>query len=245
MHLLLALILSALALGASAAGAAQDRLVLGVSQFPTGLHPNLAGQDVLTYAVGFALRPITTFDQQGHVACMLCTDVPSLENGLAKREGDGLAVTIKVKPGLAWGDGVPVTARDIAFTWKLQHDPAAGFVTVHPWSRATSVDVPDDHTAVLHLDRTYTSYQLWDAVLSEHIEGPVVQAAATPTDYINRTLYNREPTTPGLWNGPYLPAGYQINQAIDFVPNPHWAGPKPGFQHIILKLVDNTRRPNH
>ena len=240
MRLIGACILCAVALGPHAAGAAQDRLVIGLSQFPDGMNPTLAGQDVLTYASGFALRPITTFDRDGHVACLLCAEVPTLENGLVTREGDGLAVIIKLKPGLAWGDGVPVTAHDIAFTWKLEHDPAGGFVATYPWWRATSVDVPDDQTAVLHLDRTYTSFQLWDAVLSEHIEAPVVQAAATPADYINHTLYNRAPETPGLWNGPYMPAAFRINQSIDFVPNPHWSGSKPGFAHIILKVVENT-----
>ena len=98
----------------------------------------------------------------------------------------------------------------------------------------------DDETAVLHLDRTYTSYQLWGPVLSEHIEGPVVQAAATPADYINHTVYNRAPATPGLWDGPYMPASVQINQTIDYIPNPHWNGTRPGFAHIVLKLVENT-----
>jgi peptide/nickel transport system substrate-binding protein len=240
MRLILALVLCALAPVARAAEAPHDRLVIGLAQFPSGLNPTIAGQDVLSYAAGFGLRPITVFGHDGHVVCLLCTDVPTLENGLVKREGNGLAVTIKVKPGLAWGDGVPVTAHDIAFTWKLEHDPAGGFVGVHPWSRATSVDVPDEMTAVLHLDRTYTSFQLWDTVLSAHMEEPVVQAAATPADYINHTLYNRAPTTPGLWDGPYMPASYQINQSIDYVPNPHWTGAKPGFAHITLRLVENT-----
>jgi peptide/nickel transport system substrate-binding protein len=240
MRLFTALALCVLPLAASAAEPPHDRLTIGVAQFPSGMNPEIAGQDALSYAVGFALHPISVFGHDGQVVCLLCTEVPSLENGLARREGNGLAVTIKLKPGLAWGDGVPVTAHDIAFTWKLLHDPAAGFVAVYPWSRAASVDVVDDHTAVLHLDKTYTSYRLWGDVLSEHIEGPVVQAAATPADYINHTLYNRAPTTPGLWDGPYMPAEVLVNQAIDFVPNPHWSGPAPGFQHIVLKLIENT-----
>jgi peptide/nickel transport system substrate-binding protein len=100
--------------------------------------------------------------------------------------------------------------------------------------------VVDDHTAVLHLDKTYTSYALWGDVLSEHIEGPVVQADTSAADYVNHTMYNRAPTTPGLWDGPYMPAEMVINQTIDFVPNPHWPGPAPGFKHIVLKLVENT-----
>jgi peptide/nickel transport system substrate-binding protein len=233
-------ILCLLAPAARAAEAAHDRLVIGLSQFPAGLNPTLAGQDVLSYAAGFALRPISTHGHDGQIVCLLCDTVPTLDNGLVKREGDGLAVTIRLRPGLAWGDGVPVTARDIAFTWKLEHDPAGGFVAQHPWSRATAVDVTDDRTAVLHLDRTYTDYQLWGDVLSEHVEGPVAQADVTPADYINHTLYNRAPTTPGLWDGPYMPAAYQINQSIDYVPNPHWSGPPPGFAHLVLRLVENT-----
>jgi peptide/nickel transport system substrate-binding protein len=226
--------------GTEAAESGHDRLVIGVAQFPSGLNPTIAGQDVLSYAAGFGLRPISAHGHDGKVTCLLCAEVPTLENGLARREGNGLAVTIKLKPGLFWGDGVALTARDIAFTWRLQHDPAGGFVAVHTWTRATSVDVIDDRTAVLHLDKTYTDYQLWGPVLSEHIEGPVVKAATTPADYINHTIYNRAPTTPGLWDGPYMPADVLVNQAIDYVPNPHWTGPKPGFRHLVLKLVENT-----
>jgi peptide/nickel transport system substrate-binding protein len=240
MRLIIALAFCVLTLAARAAEPPHDRLTIGVSQFPTGMNANLAGQDALSYAVGFALRPVTVHGHDGQVVCLLCTEVPSLENGLAKREGNGLAVTIKLKPGLAWGDGVPVTARDIAFTWKLLSNPAGGFVAVYPWSRAKSVDVVDDHTAVLHLDKTYTSYALWGDVLSEHIEAPVVQADTSAADYVNHTMYNRAPTTPGLWDGPYMPAEVVINQTIDFVPNPHWPGPAPGFKHIVLKLVENT-----
>jgi peptide/nickel transport system substrate-binding protein len=232
--------LASLLLAAPAAQAAGDRLSIGVAQFPDGMNPTINGQDVLSYAAGFGVRPITVFGHDGSVTCLLCTEVPTLGNGLAKREGQGLAVTIKLRPGLAWGDGTPVTSRDIAFTWKLQHDPNAGFVAVHQWSRATSVDTPDPSTAVLHLDRTYTDYQLWGTVLSEHLEGPIAAAAAAPADYIQRTLYNRAPATPGLWNGPYMVVSYQINQWIEYVPNPHWPGPTPGFAHIILRLVDNT-----
>ena len=34
-----------------------------------------------------------------------------------------MAVTVKLKPGLKWGDGVPVTTRDLAFTWKVGARP--------------------------------------------------------------------------------------------------------------------------
>ena len=224
---------------------AKDTLVIGVAQFPASLHPYIGAQTVQGFALGFALRRITAYDTEGKVACLLCTEVPSLQNGLAKLEDQpdgskGLAVTIKLKPGLRWGDGVPVTARDILFTWKVGSDPNAGFANSHPWTRATSVDVVDDSTAVLHLARTFTSYALWDDLLSEHVDGPVYEAAKAPGDYINHTVYNRDPLNPGLWNGPFLVTDYRSNDSVGFQPNPYWSGAKPGLKRITLRLLENT-----
>ena len=224
---------------------ARDGLVIGVAQFPANLHPYIGSQTVQQYVVGLSLRRITTFDSTGAIVCLLCTQVPSLENGLVRREPgadghEGLAVTLRLRPGLAWGDGVPVTAHDVAFTWRLGRNPDAGFANAHPWTRASSVDVVDEHTAVLHLPRTDTSFALWDEVLPEHVEGPVLDAAHAPGDYITTTRYNRDPTNPGLWDGPFVVSDYQSNAAVGFTPNPHWPGPAPGLHRITVRLIENT-----
>jgi peptide/nickel transport system substrate-binding protein len=244
-HVLLAALLTLVVSAAISPARARDDLVIGVAQFPASLHPNISSQSTQFYTLGLALRPITAIDVNGRLSCLLCAELPTIENGLARRETrpdgkQGLAVTIKLKPELKWGDGVPLTARDLAFTWRVGHDPAAGFSNTHLWGRATSVDVVDDHTAVLHLDNTYASYNEWDQILPEHIEGPIFSAAATPLDYINTTTYNRAPLTPGLWNGPYLITGYRSNAEIEFSPNPFWGGTKPGFRHIVIRLIENT-----
>ena len=239
---------AALAFGLASAPpaiAARDTLTIGVAQFPASLHPYISSQTVQFYALGFMTRPVSAFDITGKPACLLCTELPTFENGLAKIEEHpdgtrGLAVTIKLKPDLKWSDGVPLTARDVAFTWKLGSDPAAGFSTIYPWSRAKSVDVVDDHTAVLHLDRTLVTYQVWDYILPEHIEAPIQASSATPLDYINHTPYNAAPMTPGLWNGPYIIAGYQSGNLIELGLNPCWPGPKPAIPRVVIRLIENT-----
>ena len=149
-------------------------------------------------------------------------------------------MTIKLKPGLTWGDGQSVTARDILFTWKLASDPASGFSNPNPWRRATSVDVVDEQTAVLHLDRVRADYNQWDQILPEHIEGAIVAKATGPGDYINATNYNRAPLNPGLYDGPYIITGYDSGTQIVLEPNPHWAGGKPSFRRIVLRHIENT-----
>src|SRR5262249_19395620 len=153
--------------------------------------------------------------------------------------GKGMAVTIKLKPDLKWGDGAPVTTKDLVFTWKIASAPASGFTEFHPWNRATRIDVVDDHTAVLHLDKTYVSYNMWDLVLPEHIEAPILEKAGLGADYIKQSAYNRAPTTAGLYDGPYLITQYQSGAQIVLEPNPHWPGTKPGFKRIIIRTIEN------
>ena len=227
------------------AAAAKDNLVIGVAQFPASLHPYINAQTVQYYTIGFAQRPISAFGNDGVPACMLCAELPTLENGLARIEDrpggiHGLAVTIKLKPGLKWGDGVPVTASDILFTWRMGRDPGNGFNNYYAWDRASSVDVVDDQTAVLHLDRTLTSFQMWDQLLPEHLERAIAEQAATPLDYINHTLFNAAPTTPGLWNGPYLISEYRSGNSVTLLPNPYWTGTPPAIRRIDIRLIDNT-----
>ncbi len=222
---------------------AKDELVIGMNQFPSSLHPDIDAELIKRYVDAFVVRPITQFDKDWKITCLLCAELPTLENGLARLEkrkdgSAGMAVTIKLKPDLKWGDGQPVTARDIAFTWKVGIAPNSGFSNVHPWARADRVEVVSPDTAILHLTSVTNSFAEWDEILPEHIEGPVFDTA--PERYFQQTRYNREPTTPGLFNGPFLIAAYHSGSEIILTPNPYWPGAKPGFTRIVLKLVENT-----
>ena len=223
---------------------AKDDLVIGVAQFPSSLHPAIDAEVIKSYVLGFGIRPVTAFDPDWKNSCLLCTELPTIENGLAKFEGDaearGMAVTIKLKPGLKWGDGTPVTTKDLEFTWKVGRDPASGWSNNDPWDRATSIDVVDEHTAVMHLPKVMVSYNQWNTLLPAHIEGPVHDKAANAGDYIKQTTFNRAPTTPGLWNGPYRITEYQSGNQVVLEPNPEWSGTKPGFKHIVIRLIDKT-----
>jgi peptide/nickel transport system substrate-binding protein len=245
MKLLVALATAGVLMLGGGAAQAKDDLVIGVSQFPSSLHPNIDAEVIKGYVTSFTNRQITAYDKDWKNSCLLCTELPTLENGLAKREKrpdgtEGLAVTIKLKPDLKWADGVPVTAKDIAFTWKVGSDPASGFSNTNPWSRATGVDVVDDRTAVLHMAKVTVDYAQWDEILPEHIEGPIYAAAKAPGDYLNHTAFNRDPTNAGLADGPYHITQYTSGSQIVLEPNPNWPGTKPGFKHIVIKLVENT-----
>jgi peptide/nickel transport system substrate-binding protein len=237
---------AALALGASqAARAAHDELSIGIAQFPSGLNWYIDAETIKDYVLSFVERPITAFDKDWKNSCLLCAELPTIKNGLARIEdrsdgSKGMAVTLKLKPGLKWGDGEKVTARDIAFTARVARDPKSGFVQAKAWAHAEKVDVVDELTAVMHLDAVLTNYNEWATILPEHVEGPVYEEVAATGGYNKQSVYNRAPLTPGLYDGPYLIKDYQSGAQIVLEPNPYWAGDKPIFKRVVLKFIQNT-----
>src|SRR3546814_10472379 len=62
---------------------------------------------------------------------MLCTKLPTIENGLAVPEDlpdgtRGIAVTYTLRPDARWGDGTPVSTADVVFTWEVGRHPRSG-----------------------------------------------------------------------------------------------------------------------
>ena len=246
MRLRLALLAAASAVLMTAGAAqAKDDLVIGAAQFPSTLNPNIDPEVIKTYALAFVDRTVSAYGKDWKPVCLLCETLPSLDNGLAAIEDrpdgrKGMKITIKLKPDLMWGDGKPVTANDLLFTWKLGSAEGSGFSNTYDWRRASKVEVVDDHTAVLHTDKIINDYMMWDQVLPEHLESPVAAKGANPAEYVKQTLYAREPTNPGLYNGPFIITQYQSGSQIVMEPNPYWHGQKPSLKRIVLRTIENT-----
>ncbi len=235
-------------LGLATPAQAKDDLVIGVAQFPPSLNPNIDPTVIKSYVLDFVSRPLTAYDKDWKLTCMLCTQLPTLDNGGARYETlpdgtKGLAVTFTLKPDLKWNDGTPVTTQDLLFTWKLGRDPKSGFSNNNSWDRAKSIDVIDDHTAVLHVSPVIVAYNQWDVLLPAHVEGKAAEGHEAG-DYLKATLYNRAPLTPGLYNGPFMISADDGSAQIVLTPNPYWAGRKPYFKRIVIKTIENTASLN-
>jgi peptide/nickel transport system substrate-binding protein len=239
------LLLGALLAAGPALAAPHEDLVIGVASFPTTLHPSFDPDVIKFYILGFADHPVTAFDPQWRLGCLLCTRIPTLDNGDAvlERQPDGsqgMAVTFHFRPGLTWGDGAPLGAADLAFTARVGRDPNSGFANTHTWEKVSAVDVVDPLTAVVHFKEPDYQYNTLGEILPAHLEAPVFDRAHGPGDYMQQTLYNRQPLNPGLYNGPYLVTGYDIGSQVVLEPNPHWSGPAPHFRRIVIKTIPNT-----
>ena len=231
-------------LSAPAAAGEHEDLTIGISQFPATLNPNIDVMAAKSYVLGMALRPFTVYDADWKLVCLLCTTLPSIENGLARPVDlpggkKGVEITYTIRPDAQWGDGVPVTTADVLFTYEVGRHPQSAVSNAELYRRITSIEVKDDNTFTLHVDKLTFDYAAINdfVLLPSHLERA---AFAEPAQYRLRTRYTTEPTNPGLYNGPYVVSEIVAGSHIMLQPNPHWAGPAPHFRHITVRAIENT-----
>ena len=112
-------------------------------QGPTVLNAHFSTGTKDIEAARIFLEPLAGWDDDGNLVPILAAEIPSTKNGLLA--ADGTSVTWKIKPGVKWHDGQPLTADDLVFNWQFIKDPAAACVTVSAY-RDITVEKIDDLT---------------------------------------------------------------------------------------------------
>ncbi len=225
-------------------GSRAAELRIGITQFPSTLNPMIDSMLAKSYVLAMTRRPITAYDRNWALVCMLCTELPTIENGLAKPEDlpggkKGIAVTYTIQPGATWGDGKPVTSADVVFTWEVGRHPKTGVSDYEAFRRILSVEVVDDKTFTMHVDRITFDYNASGLeILPEHVERPIFEA--DPAAYRNRTAFDADPANPGLAFGPYKVVEVVSGARIVLARNATWWGQKPAFERITVRIIEKT-----
>ena len=226
------------------AKAAREQLVIGITQFPASFHPNIDSMLAKTYILSLTRRPLTVYDKNWRLICMLCVTLPTIENGLAvpERTPDGkrgIAVTYTIRSDANWGDGTPVTTKDVVFTWKVGKHKKTGVSNIELYRSLYKIDVKDPKTFTLHFDKLTFQYNAINGfnLIPAHLDE---DNFADPVAYKNRTAFDTDTTNEGLYYGPYLVAKVVIGSHVVLEPNPTWWGKKPHFKRIVVQVIPNT-----
>src|SRR3989338_7103685 len=99
------------------------QIIVGMTQEPDTLDPLFSGMAASFEVLGLIFEDMIERDDNWNYHPRLVTEIPSFENGLAKRlPGNKIQVTWHFKEGLKWADGTPLTPQDFIFTHHMVMD---------------------------------------------------------------------------------------------------------------------------
>jgi peptide/nickel transport system substrate-binding protein len=218
-------------------------LRIGVIGELGGAQPDLRTSGAAAMIGGLALRGLTYFDGRVEMECLLCETLPTVANGgvvdAPTPSGEpGQKVRFRLKPGLRWDDGRPVTARDVVLAWNVGRAPDSAY----SWRSRLADEIVavralnDRLVEVQRRGRACIPSDFRFAALPSHLETAAARGAVA--GYAEKSLHVRAPTTRGLYNGPYRVSDYVDaptgRQKVVLDRNPHWSGRRLAYDRIEL-----------
>lgn len=138
---------------------------------------------------------------------------------------DGLEYTFHLREDVVFQDGEPFDSSDVRYTYEFHMDPDNATTGHGTASTISSVETPDDYTAVLHFDDPDSSFLAFGAtfaMLPEHFHSEIGEDA-----------FKSDP----LGTGPFRlqefrPAEFTVVEAFD----DHWRG-RPYLDEVRMNIV--------
>ena len=199
-------------------------------QAPSILNPYLSSGTKDVEASSLILEGLAGFDEKGEVIARLAVDVPTVANGGISE--DLTKITWKLKPGVMWSDGTPVTSADAKFTYEYCTHPEGGCAQAARYEGISSIETPDAETIVITFVAPKPNpYQAFVGGTS-----PILQAA----QFANclgaaASSCNAQNFAP-IGTGPFMVTDFKVNDVMQLAANPNYRDPaKPAFATMTLK----------
>jgi len=161
---------------------------------------------------------------------------PQPDGGLAESwdtSEDGLTWTFHIRTGVRWNDGVPLTARDIAYTYNRILDGGPESSTWGSYlSSVKTITAPDAQTVVLKLSKPNAVLPLLPMpIVPEHVWKNVDESEVKG--------YSNEPSNgqPVVGSGPFeLVEGKAGGSSYRFVRNDDYWGGEPSMGEVDMQV---------
>ena len=164
--------------------------------------------------------------------------VGGLAQGPPTTSADGMTYTFKLRPGLKWTDGQPITSDDVKFTYALAFDPQyKDFASPRRGDLSkyiASIDTPDPQTVIIHTSQVYAPFLASHGgygILPKHVLGSLTGKQMNTADF------NSAPT---VSNGAFKFVKWDKGQQVTMARNDgYWAG-APYLDQWIYKVVADS-----
>lgn len=219
------------------AGAGNGTLRIAIQQDVKNLNPLLNSNTTDGMIAFLMFEPLVHADPKGNPVPMLAASVPTASNGGISK--DGLTITYKMRKNVKWSDGVPVTSKDVKWSWQAMMNPNNNVISRHGYDYVKSIDTPDDYTVVVHLRQKFAPFV--NTFFADSDQPTPVAPAHVLSKYpnINQIPFNNNPT---VSDGPFKFVRWVHGDHMEFAANPDFFMGKPGLANIYIRIVpdENT-----
>lgn len=173
---------------------------------------------------------------------------PAMAESYEKSE-DGLTYTFKLKEGIKWSNGEPITANDFKYSWlrAMHPDTAGSYATIltdyikggaayaagEAEADSVSIEVVDEKTLIVELVQPtpffvdLTAFVTYFPLNEKFVEEKGDRFALT-YDAI-------------LYNGPYVLTSYNQAQGVEMEKNPeYWDKDNVAIEKVSMKVIKET-----
>ena len=147
---------------------AKDELVLGMTQTPGTWNPLISSMLAKSLISNMTARPLTAYDANWKLVCLVCTELPTIENGKARvvdlpHDGKGSGKKgMEVDVELKRHDAGATARRSPPGTWPSPSRSASIRCRASPssedYKRILKFDIKDDRHFTMTIDRVTFDY---------------------------------------------------------------------------------------
>ena len=199
-------------------------------QAPSILNPYLSGGTKDLDASALVIEPLGRYDEVGNLVPYLAESIPTVENGGVS--ADLTTITWKLKSGLLWSDGTPVTSADVVFTSEYCLHPEGGCAQAAKFGGVDKVEAIDDLTVkVTFKEAKPNPYGPFMGAQS-----PIIQKAQFAECLGAKAPECTDANFGPIGTGAFRVTEFRPNDVISLEANPNYRdAAKPAFATMTLK----------
>jgi len=143
---------------------------------------------------------------------------------------DGMAITFRLREGVRWHDGTPVTVDDVAWTYEMSVSDEVGYPNRARFKYVDAVERVDDRTVRFLFNQAHGEPEhdfIWWSPMPKHLLKDVLPGQ------MRNAPFNRKP----IGNGPFRFVSWQPNQEVVFEANDDFVFGRPYLDRIVFRVI--------
>ncbi|HUF89389.1 MAG TPA: peptide-binding protein [Gemmatimonadota bacterium] len=143
---------------------------------------------------------------------------------------DGLAITFRIREGMSWHDGTPVTADDILWTYEMTVNEEIAYANIAYMQYVDRAVKVDDRTVRFEFTEAHSDAPMdfteWSPMPSHLLE-------EVPPGEMRTASFNRNP----VGSGPFRFVSWAANQQVVFEANPDFVLGRPHLDRLVVRVI--------